>query len=96
MRKLFLFLPIYLIFFTGCFQEKKEIKFFGNVDVRTVSLAFRVSGRLDTLNFDEGQKLKKGDIIGFVGNTGKTSGPHLHYAILKKGSFVNPESYFNY
>ena len=69
MRKLFLFLPIYLIFFTGCFQEKKEIKFFGNVDVRTVSLAFRVSGRLDTLNFDEGQKLKKGDIIATIENS---------------------------
>lgn len=69
MRKLFLFLPIYLVFFTGCFQEKKEIKFFGNVDVRTVSLAFRVSGRLDTLNFDEGQKLKKGDIIATIENS---------------------------
>ena len=69
MRKLFMFLPICLIFFTGCFQEKKEIKFFGNVDVRTVSLAFRVSGRLDTLNFDEGQKLKKGDIIATIENS---------------------------
>ena len=69
MTKLFLFLPIYLIFFTGCFQEKKEVKFFGNVDVRTVSLAFRVSGRLDTLNFDEGQKLKKGDVIATIENS---------------------------
>ena len=62
MTKLFLFLPIYLIFFTGCFQEKKKVKFL-NVDVRTVSLAFRVSGRLDTLNFDEGQKLKKAILL---------------------------------
>ena len=69
MRKLFLFLPICIIFLTGCFQEKKEVKFFGNVDVRTVSLAFRVSGRLDTLNFDEGQKLKKGDVIATIENS---------------------------
>ena len=69
MTKLFLFLPICIIFLTGCFQEKKEVKFFGNVDVRTVSLAFRVSGRLDTLNFDEGQKLKKGDVIATIENS---------------------------
>lgn len=69
MKKTFLFLPIFIIFFTGCFQEKKEVKFFGNVDVRTVSLAFRVSGRLESLNFDEGQKLKKGDIIATIENS---------------------------
>ena len=69
MKKLFLFLPICLIYFTGCYQEKKETKFYGNVDVRTVSLAFRVSGRLETLNFDEGQKLKKGDIIATIENS---------------------------
>jgi len=68
-KKSFLFLPIFIIFFTGCFQEKKEVKFFGNVDVRTVSLAFRVSGRLESLNFDEGQKLKKGDIIATIENS---------------------------
>ena len=69
MKKFFLFLPICLIYFTGCYQEKKETKFYGNVDVRTVSLAFRVSGRLETLNFDEGQKLKKGDIIATIENS---------------------------
>jgi len=68
-KKLLLFLPICLIYFTGCFQEKKETKFYGNVDVRTVSLAFRVSGRVETLNFDEGQKLKKGDIIATLENS---------------------------
>lgn len=51
---------------------------------------------LNSIKKKKGSLVKKGDIIGFVGNTGKTSGPHLHYAIIKKGSFVNPESYFNY
>ena len=69
MKKLILFLPLCLIYFTGCFQEKKETKFYGNVDVRTVSLAFRVSGRLETLNFDEGEKLKKGDVIATIENS---------------------------
>lgn len=69
MKKLFLFLPLCLIYFSGCYQEKKETKFYGNVDVRTVSLAFRVSGRLETLNFDEGEKLKKGDVIATIENS---------------------------
>jgi murein DD-endopeptidase MepM/ murein hydrolase activator NlpD len=51
---------------------------------------------LNSIKKKKGSIVKKGDIIGFVGNTGKTSGPHLHYAILKNGSFVDPESYFNY
>lgn len=69
MRKIFLLLSFCFIYFTGCYQEKKETKFYGNVDVRTVSLAFRVSGRLNTLNFDEGQNLKKGDIIATIENS---------------------------
>lgn len=51
---------------------------------------------LNSIKKKKGTIVKKGDIIGFVGNTGKTSGPHLHYAILKNGAFVNPELYFNY
>lgn len=48
----------------SCFDKKdEEIKFYGNVDIRTVSLAFRVSGKIDSINFDEGQKVKKGDIL---------------------------------
>lgn len=60
-----LFLTILIIFsFSGCFNSNdKEHKFYGNVDIRTVSLAFRVSGRLESINFDEGQKVKKGQVI---------------------------------
>ena len=69
MKKLFLILPFCLIFFTSCSQKEKETKFYGNVDVRTVSLAFRVSGRLNTLNYDEGEDLKKGDVIATIENS---------------------------
>lgn len=63
MRQLFLTTFI-IIFFSACsINEKKETKFYGNVDIRTVSLAFRVSGRLEAVNFDEGEKVKKGDVI---------------------------------
>jgi len=49
--------------FTACNSNKNKNRFYGNVDVRTVSLGFRVAGRVDAINFEEGQRLKKGDII---------------------------------
>ncbi len=42
----------------------------------------------------ECQKVKKGDIIGYSGNTGASTGPHLHYEVLKNGEYVDPRDYF--
>lgn len=53
-----------LTLFTGCLQDKKEEnKFYGNVDIRTVTLSFRVGGKIENIPFDEGQKVKKGDLL---------------------------------
>ena len=44
----------------------------------------------------KGRSVSKGEIIGTVGKTGNTSGPHLHYAITKDGREMDPELFINY
>jgi len=41
-----------------------------------------------------GQKIKRGDIIGYIGSTGLSTGPHLHYEVIKEGIKVDPLGYF--
>ena len=41
-----------------------------------------------------GQRIKRGDIIGYVGSTGRSEGPHLHYEVHKNGKVVNPLNFY--
>jgi len=45
-------------------------------------------------NVRKGQKVKRGDIIGFVGSSGRSQAPHLHYEIFKDGNRVNPINFY--
>lgn len=40
------------------------------------------------------EKVKRGEVIGWVGNSGKSTGPHCHYEVIKKGDKVDPVYYF--
>lgn len=46
------------------------------------------------MNVRPGQKIKRGELIGQVGNTGLSTAPHLHYEVLKDGKHVNPINFF--
>jgi murein DD-endopeptidase MepM/ murein hydrolase activator NlpD len=47
-------------------------------------------GHLSKFNVAPGQDVRRGDIIGFVGSTGRSTGAHLHYEILVNGRLINP------
>ncbi|QDO92738.1 M23 family metallopeptidase [Formosa sediminum] len=45
-------------------------------------------------NVKKNQKVERGDLIGFVGSTGRSEGPHLHYEIFKDGERINPTNFY--
>ena len=53
-----------------------------------------IYAHLDKYNVKRGQKVKRGQIIGFVGNTGRSVAPHLHYEIVKDGKKINPINFY--
>lgn len=50
---------------------------------------------LKEANVTVGRIVKRGEVIGFMGNTGRSKGPHLHYEVIFKGRTVNPLNYYN-
>lgn len=55
-----------------------------------VSLYAHLSG----YNVRRGQRVKRGEIIGYVGNTGRSAGSHLHYEIFKDGKRIDPINFY--
>ena len=51
-------------------------------------------GHMSRMAVYPGQKVKRGELIGYVGSTGRSTGPHVHYEVIKNGDKVNPINYF--
>ena len=53
-----------------------------------------IYAHLNSFNVKVGQVVKRGELIGYVGNTGGSTAPHLHYEVHRNGSAVNPQHYY--
>lgn len=51
-------------------------------------------GHMVRIKAREGRRVKRGEVIGWVGNTGKSTGPHCHYEVRKNNNTVNPVYFF--
>lgn len=50
---------------------------------------------LSRMNVSEGDTVRRGDVVGFVGSTGKSTGPHLHYEVIFRDVQVDPLNYMD-
>ena len=60
---------------------------------RIVALTLLADGHLSKAEVEVGQKVKRGDRLGLVGSTGRSTGPHLHYEVLINNVPQNPFRY---
>lgn len=68
---------------------------YGNVVVINHGYGYKtLYAHMSKFKVKKGQTVKRGDIIGYVGNTGLSTGAHLHYEVHKDGKEVDPVAYF--
>ena len=66
---------------------------YGNMVIVEHSSWASLYAHLQKIKVKTGQTVSKGDVIGTLGNTGKTTGPHLHFELIYKQKTVNPLKY---
>jgi murein DD-endopeptidase MepM/ murein hydrolase activator NlpD len=68
---------------------------YGNYVVLNHGYSYKtLYGHMVKVKVSKGQKVKRGEIIGYVGSTGKSTGPHLHYEVIKDNKKLDPIYFF--
>ena len=78
--------------------ESVDINFYGYGNCILIDHGFGYKtryGHLRIIHVHQGQKLHRGDQIATIGNSGRTTGSHLHYEVIYMGRPVNPGNYLN-
>ena len=80
----------------GIIKKANRQRLFGKFVRITHKFGYETGyGHLSKVFVKKGQKVKRGQIIGLMGSTGRSTGSHLHYEILRYHKFRNPASYLN-
>ena len=75
---------------------KFELFGYGNQIVIDHGFGYKTRyAHMKSIGVAEGMKVKRGECIGESGNSGKSTGPHLHYEVIYRGSPVNPSNYYD-
>lgn len=75
--------------------SKYELRGYGNHVIINHGFGYEsLYGHLSSIEVYNGQQVKRGELIGYVGNTGTSTAPHLHYEVIKNRNKVNPINYF--
>lgn len=79
----------------GVVQDAYYSDSFGNVVFIDHGFDFETRyAHMVRFTVSKGEKIKRGQVIGHVGNTGRSAGEHLHYEVLYKGTQINPINFF--
>jgi len=79
----------------GTVIEARRSHGFGNTILIDHGYGYKTRyAHLSSFNVRKGQEVIRGDVIAFVGNTGRSTAPHLHYEVIQNGKKVNPVNYF--
>jgi len=77
--------------------EEVSVKFSGYGKMIVIDHGFGYKSRYAHMHdfaVRQGQNIKRGELIGYVGDTGLSTAPHLHYEVMKNGILINPVHYF--
>lgn len=78
----------------GSVQETGTGEEYGNYVILSHEGGFSsLYAHLGEINVAQGDSVEQGDIIAAVGQTGKATGPHLHFELMQDGAYLNPEYY---